>query len=86
MGMITIMAIETGCFGACTKEDVPDMTYDFLVKKEDQKDGLELYKPRSSIIYVSEIKCPLCKVLYQKKKVKHFKIYLITEMKINYYD
>ena len=68
MGMITIMAIETGCFGACTIEDAPDPTYNFLVKQEDQKDGLELYKPRSSINYVSEIKCPLCKCPLSKEE------------------
>lgn len=63
MGVITGLAIATNCFGACTKEDVPDKDYDFLIKQENQKDGIDLYKPKSTINYSYEIKCPLCKIM-----------------------
>ena len=43
------------------EEEVPDLEYDFLIKKDDQKDGLDIYKPKSIINYSSQIKCPLCK-------------------------
>ena len=61
MGIITSIAISTNCFGACTQDEVPDKDYDFLIKQEEQKDGLDVYKPQSTITYCNQIKCPLCK-------------------------
>ena len=68
MGILTMTAISTGCFGACTKEETPDMSYDFLVKQEDKKDGLEVYKPKSRITHSFQIKCPLCKFNLPKEE------------------
>ena len=68
MGILTITAIETGCFGACTNDDVPDQTYDFLVKQKELKDGLELYKPRFQIDNIYKLKCPLCKCNFSEEE------------------
>ena len=68
MGILTITAIETGCFGACTNEEVPDKYYDLLVKQEELKDGLEVYKPKSTVYYASQIKCPLCKCRFPEEE------------------
>ena len=50
-----------GCIDDCSNENIPDETYDFLIKQKEPKDGLEVYKPKSTISYVSQIRCPLCK-------------------------
>ena len=50
-----------GCFEDCSNENVPDETYNFLILQKEQKDGLEVYKPKSIINYVTQIRCPLCK-------------------------
>lgn len=46
----------------------PDTDYDFLIKKEEQKDGLYVYKPKSVIKYTYQIKCPLCKCRLSDKE------------------
>jgi len=43
------------------KKKRPDMNYNFLIKKEEKKDGLDVYRPQTTIFSFSEIKCPLCK-------------------------
>ena len=43
------------------KKSLPDINYDFLMKKEIQKDGLDVYKPKNCISSSSQIKCPICK-------------------------
>ena len=71
MGILNITAIETGCFGACTNEEVPDKYYDLLVKQEELKDGLEVYKPKSTVYYASQIKCPLCKCRFPEEEKRY---------------
>ena len=43
------------------KNSIPDKNYDFLIKTEIQKDGLEVYKPEYCIYSSTQIKCPICK-------------------------
>ena len=78
-------AISTGCFGACTKDEIPDMSYDFLVKQEEKKDGLEIYKPKYSITFSSQIKCPLCKFSLTNEEITILQDILSTssENKLN---
>ena len=47
---------------------VPDLSYDFLVKSEQQKDGLDVYKPREIITFYEQIKCPLCKIKFTEEE------------------
>ena len=61
MGCINIEEISATCNKIFTFDEVPDNNYDLLVKKDEQKDGLDVYKPKSIVYYASEIKCPLCK-------------------------
>ena len=42
--------------------DIPDENYNFLIKQEEQKDGLDIYKPKEIIQYAEKLKCPLCKI------------------------
>ena len=44
-----------------TEKPHPDLNYNFLIKVEEQKDGLDIYKPQSILNYASQIKCPLCR-------------------------
>ena len=43
------------------KKSLPDINYDFLIKKEIQKEGLDVYKPKNCIYSSAQIKCPICK-------------------------
>jgi hypothetical protein len=58
-----------GCGTSLTKENIeklkyiPDKNYDFLIKKQEQKDLLDIYKPKNIVRFSSEIKCPLCKII-----------------------
>ena len=58
-----------GCSTSLTKEEIeklkyiPDKNYDFLIKKQEQKDSLDIYKPKNIVNSSSEIKCPLCKII-----------------------
>ena len=44
----------------CLSDNIPDESYDFLIKQEEQKDGLDVYKSKQIIKFYSQIKCPLC--------------------------
>ena len=54
--------------GACcgkeciqTKEDLRDLKYNTLVKQEEKKDGLDVYKTNKFLNSSRDVKCPLCK-------------------------
>lgn len=49
------------CSEPLTNEDKPLLSYDFLIKKDEKKDGLDVYKPKSIIYSINNIRCPLCK-------------------------
>ena len=68
MGIITGILISTQCCGACAKEDLPDNNYNFLSLVEQKKDGLDVYKPQSTISYVNQLRCPLCKLSIPAKE------------------
>ena len=52
----------------CLSDNIPDESYDFLIKQEEQKDGLDVYKPKQIINFYSQIKCPLCKIKLTKEE------------------
>ena len=52
----------------CLSDNIPDESYDFLIKQEEQKDGLDVYKPKQIIKFYSQIKCPLCKIKLTKEE------------------
>ena len=58
---VGIIAAKGCCSEPKTNEDRPLMSYDFLIKKDEKKDGLDVYKPKSIIRSNDEIRCPLCK-------------------------
>ena len=68
MGIITGILISTQCCGACAIEDLPDNNYNFLSLGEQKKDGLDIYKPQSTISYVNQLRCPLCKLSIPAKE------------------
>ena len=68
MGCVNIEEITTACNKIFTFDEVPDNNYDFLQKKDEQKDGLDVYKPTSVVDYASIIKCPLCKCRLPKEE------------------
>ena len=71
MGCINIEEITTECNKIFTCDEVPDPNYNFLVKRDEQKDGLDVYRPTSAVEYNSQIKCPLCKCrLPQEERYK----------------
>ena len=59
------------------KKPNPDINYNFLIKKEFQKDGLDVYKPKNRIYSSSQIKCPICKCDFLEEE------YLIINNKLN---
>jgi hypothetical protein len=66
----------------CSREDgpkkpLPDLSYDFLIKRDIQKDGLDIYKPKTSINSVYQLKCPLCKCVLPEEE------YFILNNKLN---
>ena len=73
MGCINIDEISDTCNKIFTFDEVPDNNYDFLQKKDEQKDGLDVYKPKSVVYYASEIKCPLCKCRLPKQEIEIIK-------------
>jgi hypothetical protein len=58
---VGIIAAKGCCSEPQTNEDRPLMSYDFFIKKDEKKDGLDVYKPKSIIRSNDEIRCPLCK-------------------------
>lgn len=48
--------------------DIPDQSYDFLILQKNQKDGLDVYKPKEKIVGSFQIKCPLCKLKLSKEE------------------
>ena len=56
----------------------PDLNYDFLIKKNEQKDLLDIYKPKEVIHFSKQIKCPLCKIMLPEEERK------IIEDKLNF--
>ena len=46
---VGIIAAKGCCSEPQTNEDRPLMSYDFLIKKDEKKDGLDVYKPKSII-------------------------------------
>ena len=63
----------------------PDINYNFLIKKEIQKDGLDIYKPRECIHSSSQIKCPLCKCLLSEEEylIINNKLELVKEIQLS---
>ena len=59
------------------KKPLPDLSYDFLIKRDIQKDGLDIYKPKTSINSVYQLKCPLCKCVLPEEE------YFILNNKLN---
>ena len=59
------------------KKPNPDINYNFLIKKEFQKDGIDVYKPKNRIYSSSQIKCPICKCDFLEEE------YLIINNKLN---
>ena len=37
----------------CLNDNIPDENYDFLIKQEEQKDGLDVYKPKEMLKYAA---------------------------------
>ena len=56
------------------------MNYNFLIKKEEKKDGLDVYMPKTSISSFSQIKCPLCKCDLPEEE------YRIIEKKLSLFE
>ena len=52
----------------CLNDNIPDENYDFLIKQEEQKDGLDVYKPKEMLKYAEQLKCPLCKIHFSKEE------------------
>ena len=62
----------------CLNDNIPDENYDFLIKQEEQKDGLDIYKPKQMIQYAEQLKCPLCKVHLSKEEYSEINNILFT--------
>lgn len=58
---IGVIAAKGCCSEPLTNEDRPLMSYDFFIKKNEKKDGLDVYKPKYIINYINDLRCPLCK-------------------------
>ena len=65
------------CESSRPKNPHPDINYNFLIKRDIQKDGLDIYKPKTIINTAYQLKCPLCKCGFPEEE------YLILNNKLN---
>ena len=77
MGIIGLVFTGAVIAGACcgeesiqTNEDLRDLKYNTLVKQEEKKDGLDVYKTNKILNSSRDIKCPLCKYSLSKEENK----------------
>ena len=68
MGVISLIYTGAVIYGQCcgkesiqTKDDLRDLKYNTLVKQEEKKDGLDVYKTNKFLNSSRDVKCPLCK-------------------------
>ena len=68
MGIISLIYTGAVIAGACcgkesiqTQDDLRDFKYNTLVKQEEKKDGLDVYKTNKILNCSKDVKCPLCK-------------------------
>ena len=68
MGIISLIYTGAVIAGACcgkesiqTNDDLRDLKYNTLVKQEEKKDGLDVYKTNKFLNSSRDVKCPLCK-------------------------
>ena len=68
MGIISLIYTGAVIAGACcgkesiqTQDDLRDFKYNTLVKQEEKKDGLDVYKTNKFLNGSRDVKCPLCK-------------------------
>ena len=75
---------ESFCGGNGQKKPFREQNYDFLVKKDIQKDGLDVYQPKESIYSSTQIKCPLCKYDLPEEEylIINNKLSLVNETKL----
>jgi len=75
MGIISLIYTGAVIAGACcgkesiqTQDDLRDFKYNTLVKQEEKKDGLDVYKTNKILNSSKDVKCPLCKFSLSKEE------------------
>ena len=68
MGVISLIYTGAVIYGQCcgkesiqTNDGLRDLKYNTLVKQEEKKDGLDVYKTNKILNSSKDVKCPLCK-------------------------